>query len=376
MVKYPHIPLTRPSTAPFSRVAPHLKRVAESGFLTNSVYVRKLEDRARELLQVPHAVAVSSATSGLMLVAKLLDLRGEVILPSFTFFATAVSLLWNQLTPVFCDCDDSTYTIDPDSVEDRITRKTSAILGVHVFGCPANIRALTRIADKHNLKLIFDSAHGFGASYHGTPLGGNGDAEVFSLTPTKLAPAGEGGIITTRSRELADQLRIARDYGNPGDYDCVVQGMNARLCEWSAVFGWEALRRLPKLAERRRKLVARYQEKLADMPGIRFQQIPNECVSSYKDLSLLVIPEEAGFTRDQLAAYLKKRNIDTRLYFYPPVHQQTLFRRYHQAKRPLPVTEYVAENIISIPLYSHQKVAEVDRVAKAIREFHRSRHAG
>jgi dTDP-4-amino-4,6-dideoxygalactose transaminase len=242
---------------------------------------------------------------------------------------------------------------------------------VHVFGCPANIRVLAKIARKHNLKLIFDSAHGFGASYHGNPLGRNGEAEVFSLTPTKLAPAGEGGIVATRSKALADELKIARDYGNPGDYDCAMQGMNARLCEWSAVFGWEALQRLPRLAERRRALVERYRHKLNDLPGLRFQHIPKGRVSSYKDLSIVIDPAKAGFNRDQLAGFLRERNIDSRMYFSPPVHRQKVFQPFHKRNQLLPVTDQIAENIISLPLYSHQKVAEVNRVAKTIHECYR-----
>lgn len=369
--KFPHIPLTRPSMPPFSAVAPHLRKVAASGFLTNAEYVRKLEKRAAELLLVPHAVAVSSATSGLMLVCRLLGLTGEVIVPSFTFIATVQALLWNNLIPVFCDCAPETFAADPASVERLITRRTSAILAVHVFGNPADVAALSRIAKKHRLRLIFDAAHGFGASYRGRPLGANGDAEVFSLSPTKLVPAGEGGVVTTRSRDLAGQLKIARDYGNPGDYNCRIIGLNARLPEWNAVFGWIALQRLSKLAERRRKLVSRYKKKLAGLPGLSFQRIPRASVSSYKDFSILLDPRQAGFHRDVLASFLAEHNIDTRKYFFPPIHRQDAFRAFVKRGQRFPVTDYVAENILCLPLYSHQKVAEIDRVVRTIEACYR-----
>ena len=361
-----HIPLTRPSAPPFTVVAPHLKKVADSGFWTNAVYVRKLEQRAEKLLDVPYAVAVSSATSGLMLVTRLLGLTGEVIVPSFTFFATALPLLWHNLVPVYCDCDPETFNADPKSVERLITKKTSAIIAVHVFGCPADVSALTRVAKKHGLRLIFDAAHGFGAAYRGKPLGNYGDAEVFSLSPTKLAPAGEGGIITTRSAELAKELKIARDYGNPGDYDCRIVGLNARLSEFNAVFGWAALQRLPRMAERRRKLAERYKTQLAGLPGLKFQKIPPDCLSSFKDFSVLIDPPQAGFTRDDLAAFLTEQRIDTRKYFYPPVHRQKIFSHYHRKNQHLPITDYVTDHILSLPLYSHQKTAEIDRVIRTI----------
>ena len=364
--KLPHIPLTRPTTPPFAEVAPHLEKVAASGFLTNAEYVRKLEARAVRMLDVPHAVAVSSATSGLMLACRLLGLTGEVIVPSFTFFATADALLWNNLTPVFCDCGPETFNADPQSVERLITRKTSAILAVHVFGNPAEIGALTRIARAHRLKLIFDAAHGFGAAYKGGPLGKYGDAEVFSLSPTKLAPAGEGGIVTTRNRRLAAELKVARDYGNPGDYNCRIVGLNARMAEWNAVFGWAALGRLPRLAAHRRKLVERYKRGLAGLPGLTFQRIPDSNVSSFKDFCVLIDPCASGFTRDELADFLARRNIDSRRYFFPPVHRQTAFRRFVQRGQRLPVTDFVSDNILALPLYSHQAAAEVDRVMETV----------
>jgi dTDP-4-amino-4,6-dideoxygalactose transaminase len=379
MPKQPaHIPLTRPSAPPFSVVAPHLQKVAAGGFWTNAGYVRKLEQRTEKLLGVPQAVAVSSATSGLMLVTRLLGLTGEVIVPSFTFFAGVLPLLWNNLTPVFCDCDPETFNPDPQSIARLITKKTSAIIAVHVFGCPAAVSALTRLAKKHNLRLIFDAAHGFGASYRGKPLGNYGDAEVFSLSPTKLAPAGEGGIITTRSADLAKELKIARDYGNPGDYDCRLVGMNARMSEFNAVFGWVSLQRLPQLAERRRKLAERYKTRLGGLPGLKFQKIPPDCLSSYKDFSILIDPAPecagAGFTRDDLAAFLAERHIDTRRYFYPPVHRQKVFRKYRRKNQQLPITDYVTDNILSLPLYSHQKTAEIDRVIRTVELCYQKYH--
>ncbi len=375
MKKTPHIPLTRPTMVPFNAVEPHLRKAAASGFLTNATYVRKLEDQAVKLLGVPHAVAVSSATAGLILTAKLLGLTGEVIVPSFTFFATIEALLWNGLTPVFCDCDPQTFNADPASVESLITKKTSAILAVHVFGNPVDLTGLKRIANAHKLKLFFDAAHGFGASYRGKPLGRHGDAEVFSLTPTKLAAAGEGGIVMTRSRDLAEQLKIARDYGNPGDYNCRMVGLNARMAEWNAIFGWQSLLRLPKWAERRRTLVVHYRNGLSGLPGIRFQKIPRENVCSYKDLSILVNPEEAGFTRDNLADHLKAANIDSRRYFYPPAHKQDAFKKYLKKKQRLPITDYVSTNVLSLPLYSHQKVSEVKTVIRVIKDCYR-RYSG
>src|SRR5580704_14690072 len=183
-------PFIRPSLPPLSEVVASYEAVYQSGLLTNSKSVARLESAVAERLRVKHCVAVSSCTSGLMMVLRALGLQGEVILPSFTFFATGHAVLWNGLKPVFANSEADTWNISPADIEKKITKATSAILAVHLYGNPCDAAALEAIARRHNLKLVFDAAHAFGSEYRGVPIGSFGDAEVFSLSPTKLLVAG------------------------------------------------------------------------------------------------------------------------------------------------------------------------------------------
>ena len=231
------IPITKPTLPKFDSLKEEVREILESGMLTNYKHVREFESMLKAKLNVKNVVALSSCTSGLMLCMKAWGLTGEVILPSFTFSATGHAIKWNNLTPVFVEVDPITQTIDPAAVEAAITDKTSAILGVHLYGCPAKIKELEAIAKKHNLKLIFDAAHAMGSTYDGKAIGNFGDAEVFSCSPTKLLVTTEGGIVCTNDDELAKTLRYARNYGDPGDYNCKLTGINARMTEFNAIVG-------------------------------------------------------------------------------------------------------------------------------------------
>ncbi len=194
-----------PTLPPLDRILSEYQQVYHQGLITNGKVVARLEASVCERLGVRHAIAVSSCTSGLMLAMRALGLRGEIILPSFTFFATGHAALWNGLTPVFADCDPHTWNIDPRAVERAITPKTAAILAVHLYGNPAPVADLEWIAGKHGIRLLFDAAHAFGATYKGQAVGQFGDVEVFSLSPTKLLVAGEGGLVCTNDATLAQR---------------------------------------------------------------------------------------------------------------------------------------------------------------------------
>src|SRR5882762_7292566 len=219
----------RPTLPSLESVLGNYEPVYENGLITNAETVGKFEAAVGERLEVKYCVAVSSCTSGLMMVLRALGLSGEVIIPSFTFFATGHAVLWNGLRPVFADCDEETWNVDPIDVERKITKRTSAILVVHLYGNPCEVEALQSLASRHHLKLIFDAAHGLGSLHRDRPLGGFGDAEVFSLSPTKLLVAGEGGLVTTNDATLAKTIRAMRNYGDLGAYDPTWLGMNARM---------------------------------------------------------------------------------------------------------------------------------------------------
>jgi dTDP-4-amino-4,6-dideoxygalactose transaminase len=366
------IPLVQPTLPPYDdRLACHVAELFQTGMLTKGKYLREFEERVADYLGVKHAVAVSSCTLGLLLTYHGLGLKGEVIVPSFTFMATVHPLLWVGAEPVFVDIDPYTWNIDPQRVEAAITERTTAIVAVHNFGNPAPVAELETIARRHGLKLIFDAAHGFGSLYRGRPVGGFGDAEVFSLSPTKLLVAGEGGIVATNNEDLAEHIRVGREYGNPGDYDSCFPGLNARLPEFNAILGLRSLEMLEENALRRNRVAAAFRERLGHLPGLTFQRVHPEDRSSYKDFSLLVDEAAFGLTRDELALALRAENIDTRKYYDPPVHAHKAYRHLYERYRDhLPVTDHIAPRSLSLPIWSHMDEATVEGICTAIERIH------
>lgn len=341
-----------------------------SGLITNANVVARLEAAVAERLGVKHCVAVSSCTSGLMLVLRGLGLTGEIIVPSFTFFATGHVTRWNNLRPILADCDRSTWTINPDDIERRITDKTSAILAVHLYGNPCNVEALEQIARRRGLKLVFDSAHAFGSCYRGIPVGCFGDAEVFSMSPTKVLVAGEGGLVTTNDGTLADAIRYMRNYGDLGAYNPAWIGMNARMAEFNAALALVGLGMVEEKIARRNYIAAAYTDMLSSQPGVGFQQVHPADTHTFKDYSIHVTPERFGMTRDRLAEALLAENIETKKYFYPPLHKQDLYRCFHSADQPdLTQTDYVADGILSLPIYESLPDDTVAKVAEAIKRI-------
>jgi dTDP-4-amino-4,6-dideoxygalactose transaminase len=343
-----------------------------SGTITNANLVEHLEAAVAERLQVKHCIAVSSCTSGLMMVLRALGVTREVIVPSFTFFATGHAMLWNGLRPVFADCDEETWNVDPIDIEGKITEHTSAILAVHLYGNPCKVEALERLAWRHHLKLIFDAAHGFGSRHRDRPVGGFGDAEVFSLSPTKLLVAGEGGLVTTNDGTLARAIRAMRNYGDIGAYDPEWLGMSARMPEFNAALALAGLPLVEAKVARRNRIAEKYTSLLAPLPGLRFQKVPPGNVSTYKDYSIHVSSDAFGMSRDTLAEALLAEKIETKKYFFPPLHKQRLYSSFNTQERgSLARTGYVANGIVSLPIYESLPDATVEQVAYAIQRLAR-----
>jgi dTDP-4-amino-4,6-dideoxygalactose transaminase len=346
------IPLTRPSVPDTPSLTRAFEEVLRSGILTNGPRVRQLEHQAAEYLGVKHCIAVSSCTAGLMLVLRALDLSGDVIVPSFTFAATAHAVAWNGLRPVFADVDRETLTLSPTSVSNSIGVRTSAILATHIYGTPCDVETLTGIARQNGLRLVFDAAHAFGSMHRGTPIGNYGDAEVFSLSPTKVVVAGEGGLIATNDAVIAERCRVGRDYGNPGDYDCLFVGLNARMSELHAVVALASLEALDERIERRNELADVYFKALADVAGISFPSIPEGDRSTFKDLTILVDREDFGLNADTLASALTALGVETRRYYSPPVHRMRAYRLANSGQSDLGVTEWAARSALTLPMWS------------------------
>jgi dTDP-4-amino-4,6-dideoxygalactose transaminase len=361
-------PFFRPAKPPFERVAARMAASFETGMVTNGPHVRALEAAAAERLGVPHVVAVASCTAGLMLVTQALATPGTaVVMPSFTFSATAHAAHWAGTTPRFVECDTASQQIDVEHAAAHLDG-ASLLVGTHVFGAPCRPDDVVALGRRAGIPVLFDAAHGFGGLCRGRPLGGFGDAEVFSLSPTKVLMAGEGGLVSTSDDALAERLRLGRDYGNPGDYDTRFVGLNARMSEMHAAIALESLAEIDVHLDIRRSLAARYAAALAEVPGLTPQAVDPDDLSTYKDYTIVVDETRFGLDRDQLVAALRAEGIDTRPYFWPPVHRQQAYA--HLDTPELPRTDHVSSRVVSLPLWRDMPDGSVERIVDALAAIH------
>jgi dTDP-4-amino-4,6-dideoxygalactose transaminase len=342
-----------------------LQALWASRLITLGRYCERLEEEATKYLGVKHAVAVGNCTSGLMLCMKALGMQGEVILPSYTFTATAHAAVWAGLEPVFADCEPLTWTIDPAKVEEAITPLTGGIVAVSIFGVPPRYCELEQLSQKRGIPLLTDSAQAIGSEYWEKKAGGFGDAEVFSMSPTKVVTAGEGGLVTTNDDKVAEYVRQGRDYGKNGsDVDFI--GLSARMSEFHALLGLRNLQALEQSLTRRFSLIERYKRRLKGLPGIRFQHVPHGCRSSTNYFVVHVDAEKCPVSRDELHSRLAEMGIETKRYFWPPVHLLKAYRQYRDKyEGRLPVTEKVAASTLAFPLFTEMQDEQVDRVCDA-----------
>ena len=362
------IPIAKPVLPQLGDLAQELTGILQSGILSKGTNLDRFEDEVAVHLGVKHAVAVSSCTTGLMLTYQACGLTGDVVVPSFTFMATVGALRWAGLRPSFADVDSRTTNLDPEAAEAAITPETQAIVAVHNSGNPADIEALQSIARKHGVRLIFDSAHGFGSLHQGQPLGPQGDAHVFSLSATKLLVAGEGGIVATNDDDIAVKVRAGREFGNCGNYDSVLPGINARMTEFNALLGRHGLRNLEASALHRNQIATMYRERLRELPGVKFQEVINGNRSSFKDFSVMIDADAFGLSRDELSDALAAENIETRKYYDPPVHRQRAYEEFARPGEQLPNTDLLASSILCLPMWSDMDASVVSGVCLAIEQ--------
>jgi dTDP-4-amino-4,6-dideoxygalactose transaminase len=369
------IPIVQPTLFDFDQVVAEFRQAWDSGQVSTGVFTRRFEEAVEEKLQVPHAVMVQSCTAGLMLVLRALELTGEVIMPAFTWTATAHAAVWNGLTPVFADIVPGTYTLDPQAVEQAITERTAAIIPVNVFGCPPDYEAFAALAEKHGLTLIYDSAQGLGSQYQTRDgvwhySGNFGEAEVFSMSPTKVVSAMEGGLITTRNPEFAAKLRQMRDYGKtPDATDIAWLGLSARVPEINAIVARHNFAHMEEMIRRRGDLVSRYREALENLPGVHFQEIPSRCRSSYNYHTVFINSAQSRHTRDEVYDHFKARGIQAKKYFYPALHCQGIYETLGWPYRGrLPVTEQAAASGLALPMFSHMNGEILAEVCDVFRE--------
>jgi len=363
-----HIPLVKPHLPTLEEVESELRDMLRSGRLTNfGPFAALLEQRVRELLNLKYALCTSNGTTGLMLLLNMLPRGSEVLVPSFTFLPTVQAIVWNSLVPVFVDIDATTYNCLPSAVASKITQRTSAILAVHTFGNPCAVEELEDIAHQNRLRLFFDSAHAFGARCNGRYLGCFGDAEVFSLSATKLLPCGEGGVIATNSDAVKEAILDRRNYGfMAGSRDCSNMGLNGKITEFSAILGTKEIEFVGREVARRNQVAGRYRSGLGCLPGLGFQSVGPASTSSYKDFTITVDSGMFGSDRDTLRSELGTRGIETGVYFDPPIHRMAYFLSRTSRGNELRNTELIAERILSLPIYSELSDDEVEYVIASV----------
>ncbi len=368
------VPIIQPTLPSLSDLEEDILEIFASRMITNHKFVQQLEKKLEEYLGVRNVIGISNCTTGLMLLGRSLYLEGEVITPSFSFSATSLAIIWLGLKPIYADCDPIKFTIDPEKVKEKITAKSSAILATHIFGNPCDIAALEEIAEDHKLKLFFDSAHGAGSIYKGKRIGNFGDGESFSMSPTKVLTAGEGGFVATNDDKIAENIRIGRNYANPGDYNTSFIGLSGRMAEFNAILALRSLSMLEENVLNRQKLVAHYKKRLSKLPGITFQEIEQDSRSSYKDFAIQINPKEFELSRDKLYDALEAENVMTKKYFFPAIHQQSAFKPYLAGQDlKLENTIELANNTLCLPIYSHMEISLVDKICDAIERIYNYR---
>ncbi|MET0385506.1 MAG: DegT/DnrJ/EryC1/StrS family aminotransferase [Polyangiales bacterium] len=342
----------------------------ERNWLTNNgPLVQALERRISDYLGVEHCVAMCNGTIALEIAIRALGLQGEVIVPSYTFIATAHALHWQGITPVFADIDPNTHNLDPDAVRSMITPRTTGIIGVHLWGRAAPVEGLQAVADAHGLQLLFDAAHAFGCSHGGRMIGAFGRAEIFSFHATKFFNTFEGGAIVTQDAKLAETMRYMRNFGFE-DFDKVVHpGTNGKMVEVCAAMGLANFERLDLVIEANRANLAAYREALSVLPWLRVIEYDARERNNYQYV-VVEVSKDAPLSRDAVVAALVADNVLARKYFWPGCHAMKPFRElFPHAGLLLPHTQQVAERVFILPsgasLPPHAPTAIADIIRRA-----------
>lgn len=343
-------------------------QILDNQWLTNNgPMVQEFEQHIAQRLGVKHCVAMCNATIALEIAIRALGLSGEVIVPSWTFVATAHALYWQGITPVFADIDAATHNLDPAAVRRMITPRTSGIIGVHLWGRAAPVDELQAMADEHGLKLMFDAAHAFGSSHKGQSIGRFGACEVFSFHATKAFNTMEGGAVTTDDDDLADAMRLMRNFGFKG-YDNVIHpGTNGKMIEVCAAMGLANLDGFDDVIETNRRNHAAYKQALAGIPGIGVLDYDPAERNSHHYV-VLEIGAECPANRDTIIAALHAENILARKYFWPGCHGMQPYRDlFPHAGLVLPNTNIVAERVLVLPAGGSVSATSIQTICNVMR---------
>lgn len=359
----------RPNIGNRQHFEERLADILDRRWLTNhGRYVKEFESRIADAVGVEHCVVMCNATVALEIAIRALGMTGEVIVPSFTFIATAHALQWQGITPIFCDIDPHTYNIDPKLVEQLITPRTTGIIPVHVFGRPCDTEALEDIAARRGLKLLYDSAHALGCSHKESMIGGFGNAEVFSFHATKFINSMEGGAIVTNDAQLAERMRFMKNFGFSSYDKTDYLGINGKMSEVSAAMGLTNLESMQDFIDVNYRNYVQYSEELAGTSGLKLIDYNADEKCNYQYVILVIDEGTTLVTRDQFIDILHAENILARRYFYPGCHRMEPYRSHPlYANLTLPLTEELASRVIALPTGTAVSASKISAISEIIR---------
>ncbi len=359
----------RPNVGNRERLLGRINDMLDRNWLTNDgPYVQQFEKQIAEFVGARHCVAMCNGTVALEIAIRALGLAGEVIVPSFTFVATAHALQWQEITPVFCDIDARTHTMDPTQIEKMITPRTTGIIGVHTWGRACDVEALEAIARRRSLHLLFDAAHAFACSHNGKPIGGFGRCEVFSFHATKFFNSFEGGAVATNDDGLAEKMRLMRNFGFRGNDNVIYIGTNGKMTEVCAAMGLTSLESVDEFVETNRRNYHAYRRGLDGIPGLTLMAYDESERTNYQYIVVEVDEQAAGLGPDELVQVLTAENVLARRYFFPGCHRMEPYRSYFpHASLTLPETEKLCRRVMVLPNGTSVGAPAISLISQIIR---------
>lgn len=359
--------VTQPLLPPLAEFLPYLEKIWESKWLTNAgQFHQQLEKELAAYLGVEHLALFANGTLALVTALQSLRITGEVITTPFSFVATAHSLLWNNIKPVFVDIDPVTLNLDPRRIEEAITPQTTAIMPVHCYGTPCDVEAIQRLADTYGLRVIYDAAHAFAVRYKGESLLRHGDLSVLSFHATKVFNTFEGGAIVCPDAKTKQRIDYLKNFGFADEVTVVAPGINGKMNEIQAAFGLLQLGKIDAALARRRVIAEQYRKELAGIESIKLLAAPAQADSNHSYFPIFVQP---GYplSRDGLYQRLCENGIFGRRYFFPLISDFPMYRGLPSATlENLPIAHRVAEQVICLPIFPDLPSEEVSRIASLI----------
>ena len=363
------IKVTSPLLPDLNEFTEQLEDIWNRKWITNNgEYHQRLEQALAEYLKVPYISLFTNGTLPLLTALQALNITGEVITTPYSFVATTHSIWWNGCQPVFVDVEEDTSGIDPDKIEAAITPRTTAIMPVHCYGHPVNMKRIQEIADRHGLKVIYDAAHAFGVEVDGESVLNAGDMSTLSFHATKVYNTLEGGALIVHDAETKRQIDFLKNFGFAGETEVVAPGINSKVDEVRCAYGLLNLKQVDTAIARRRKVAERYREALRGVPGIRFFDDQPGVRHNYSYFPIFVDANKYGMTRDNLYFRMQESGIYGRRYFYPLISTFLPYRNLESASpQNLPVANRLADEVICLPMHHELSDSDVEKVIISIK---------